>query len=114
MKYIINGKFVTGERYTESAANKKELERVLEKIEKNAACNPPEEVRQALYIVEEWSENRGSKWEYKTEAEALKMARTRTRAAKAWGVRSVVTVYLEGTEEIRYSRRTSGTKYARG
>lgn len=38
MIYIIKGSFITGDKWEESARNKKELAFVLDKIEKNTAC----------------------------------------------------------------------------
>ena len=69
MLYLITGVFTTGESWTETADNKRELAAVLEKIESNTACGPYT-VRKAMYIVDDWSENRGTHELYATKQAA--------------------------------------------
>jgi len=94
MKYIIVGKFNTGERWTETADNKRELAAVLEKIESNPTCGAYE-VRKAMYIVDDWSENRGTHERYATKAEAMQHA-TAADALKE-GVKSGAYITKGGT-----------------
>lgn len=112
MLYVISGIFNTGEKWTETADNKRELAAVLEKIESNTACGPYE-VRQAMYIVDDWSEGRGIHERYTTKAEAMQHARTATRRARILGIRSHVTVEIEGRPGYIYSKYTTGSKYAK-
>ena len=112
MLYIITGNFNTGERWTETADNKRELAAILEKIESNTTCGPYT-VRQAMYIVDDWSENRGTHERYTTKAEAMQHARAATRRARILGIRSHVTVEIEGRPGLVYSKFTRGSKYAR-
>lgn len=44
MKTIINGTFTTGDQWQEIANNENEFDRTMEAIEKNGACNWPDEI----------------------------------------------------------------------
>lgn len=112
MLYIITGIFNNGEKWTETADNKKELARVLEKVNNNPTIIHAS-VDRAMYIVDDWSENRGTRERYTTKAEAMKHAKAATRRARVFGIRSHVTVEIEGRPGYIYSKYTTGSKYAK-
>ena len=64
-----------------------------------------------MYKVIETSEGRITATETRTKAEAVKVMRTRAKAAKVWGIRAYIEIEKDG--QTIDSRRTYGTKYAR-